>query len=143
MPEPTTSSAAAGAVGWKLIGGAAGAAGLGAAAASIVVMCMSPPRSTREWAVALISTVLSSVGGGAFVILKFSLLRPIAGATNDVDLVLALMGMLGIVFACGLPGWAMVRWAFNWMAKREGKDLGEVAADAANSVRSVIGRGQP
>lgn len=104
---------------------------------------MSPPRSTREWAVALISTVLSSVGGGAFVILKFSLLRPIAGATNDVDLVLALMGMLGIVFACGLPGWAVVRWAFNWMAKREGKDLGEVAADAANSVRSVIGRGQP
>jgi hypothetical protein len=139
MPEPTTSSAAAAGVGWKLIGGAAGAVGIGAAAASVVVMCMSPPRSVREWAVALISTVLASVGGGAFVILKFGLLVPVLAANTDIELVLAVMGMLGIVFACGLPGWAVVRWAFNWMAKRAGRDLGEVARDAADDVRGVIG----
>jgi hypothetical protein len=140
MPEPTTSSAAAGAVGWKLIGGAAGAAGIGAAAASVVVMCMTQPRTAKEWAVALISTVLASVGGGAFVILRFGLLGPIITAPNDMELVLRLMGMLGVVFACGLPGWAIVRWAFNWMAKREGKDLGEVVGDAVSTARGVIGR---
>lgn len=140
MPEPTTSgAAAASAAGWKLIGGAAGAAGLGAAAASIVVMLMKQPRSPKEWAVALISTVLSSLGGGAYAILRFSLLGPVLSAPNDIELVLRLMGMLGIVFACGLPGWALVRWAFNWMAKREGKDLGEVASD----VRDLIGGGKP
>lgn len=139
MPEPTTSgAAAASAAGWKLIGGAAGAAGLGAAAASIVVMLMKQPRSPKEWAVALISTVLSSLGGGAYAILRFSLLGPVLSAPNDIELVLRLMGMLGIVFACGLPGWALVRWAFNWMAKREGKDLGEVASD----VRDLIGGGK-
>lgn len=140
MPEPTTSgAAAASAAGWKLIGGAAGAAGLGAAAASVVVMLMKQPRSPKEWAVALISTVLSSVGGGAYAILRFGLLGPVLTAPNDMELVLRLMGMLGIVFACGLPGWALVRWAFNWMAKREGKDLGEVASD----VRDMIGGSKP
>ena len=142
MPEPTTSSAAATAAGWKLIGGAAGVAGLGAAFASVVVMCMTQPRSVKEWAVALISTVLASVGGGAFAIIRFGLLAPAARAQNDAELVLALMGMLGIVFACGLPGWAVVRWAFNWMARREGKDLGEVVSDAAADVRNVINREQ-
>lgn len=103
--------------------------------ASVVVMLMTRPRTGREWAVGLISTVLSSVGGGAFAILRFSLLVPVQNAHTDLELVLSLMGMLGIVFACGLPGWAVVRWSFNWMAKREGKDLGEVAAD----IRGAIG----
>lgn len=142
MPEPTTSSAAAGAVGWKLIGGAAGVLGIGASAATVVVMCMSQPRSPKEWAVALISTVLSSIGGGAYCILKFGLLVPVLAASSDVELVLALMGMLGIVFACGLPGWAIVRWGFAWMQKREGRDLAEVARDAADDVRGVIAGGR-
>jgi len=134
MSEPA-SSAAAGVAGWKLIGGAAGAAGIGAAMAAIVVMCMTLPRSLREWAVALISTVICSLGGGALVILKFNLLGAVAQAGSDIDLLVTLMGVLGIVFACGLPGWAVVRWVFNWLDKRKDRDLGEIVGE----VRGVIG----
>jgi len=119
MTEPA-SSTAAGALGWKLIGGAAGAASIGAGLAAIVVMCMTPPRSTREWAVGLISTVVGSITGGAAVIQYLGLhewMREPSG----------LAAVLGLVFACGLPAWAVVRWAFTWISKQEGKGLDEVA----------------
>lgn len=74
MTEPA-SGAAASIAGWKLLGGAAGALGVGAALATVVAMCLSLPRTLREWAVALISTVVSSLGGGALVIVKFGLLE--------------------------------------------------------------------
>lgn len=114
MTEPT-SSTAAGIAGWKLVGGAAGGAGL----AAIVVMCMTPPRSKREWVVALITTVLGSVCGGAGVVQHFSL----QAWTHDY---LGLVALLGLSFACGLPAWAAVRWAFNWMERRRDKDAGEI-----------------
>ncbi|MFM9936982.1 MAG: hypothetical protein ACKVOL_12395 [Novosphingobium sp.] len=41
--------------------------------AAVVVMLMTPPRCKREWAVGLISTVVSSIGGGAAVIEHFGL----------------------------------------------------------------------
>ncbi|WP_292041427.1 hypothetical protein [Massilia sp. UBA6681] len=122
MSEPI-SGAAAGAAGWKLIGGAAGAAGIGAGLAAIVVMCAMTPRSPREWAIGLISTVVASVGGGAAVIQHYGLQH--WGQTP-----IGLVGMLGLVFACGLPGWALVRWLFNYIAKRQGADLAEVVREA-------------
>lgn len=127
MPEPTSSSTAAGIAGWKLIGGAAGAAAIGAGLASIVVMCMTPPRSTREWAVGLISTVIGSIGGGAAVIVHFDLLA----WTHSI---IGLVAVLGLVFACGLPAWALVRWIFNFILARQGHDI----ADVAGEVRDVI-----
>lgn len=126
MPEPSSSSAA-GLVGWKLIGSAAGAASIGAGLAAIVVMCMTPPRSIREWAVGLISTVVGSITGGAAVIQYLGLqawMHEPAG----------LVAVLGLVFASGLPAWAVVRWAFTWIARREGKDLGEVAAELRRDI---------
>lgn len=141
MPEPTTSSAAGAAAGWKLIGGAAGAVGIGAALASAVVMLMMPPRSPREWAVGLISTVLASIGGGAALITRFGLLGGLSSTASDLELFVALMGLLGLVFTCGLPGWALVRWIFAWIERRQGKDIGEVLGDAAADVRDVMGGG--
>lgn len=137
MTEPT-SSAAAGLAGWKLMGGAAGALGIGAALAAVVAMCVTLPRSLREWAVALISTVMSSLGGGALVIVKCGLLADLGKAATDLDLFVRLLGTLGIVFACGLPGWAVVRWVFNWMEKRKDHDLGQIVGE----VRGVIGGGK-
>lgn len=119
MPEPTASSAAGAAAGWKLIGGAAGAAVIGATCAALVVMMMTPPRSKREWAVGLISTVIGSIAGGAFVIEHFALQAWMVSITG-------LLAVLGLVFCCGLPAWAVVRWAFTWIERRQGKDLGEV-----------------
>lgn len=122
MSEPA-SSAAGGLFAWKAVGGAAGFAAGGAGLAAIIVMLMTQPRSPREWAVGLISTVVGSIGGGAAVIMHFGLQ---AWATSWIGMV----AILGLCFACGLPAWALVRWTFTWIIARQGKDLGEVVADA-------------
>jgi hypothetical protein len=121
MSEPI-SGTAAGVAGWKLIGGAAGAGAIGAGLASVVVMCAMTPRSPKEWAIGIISTVVASVGGGAAVIQHF-------GLQSWVSTPIGLVAMLGLVFACGLPGWAIVRWLFNYIAKRQNADLAEVVTE--------------
>ncbi|UUZ68070.1 hypothetical protein LP416_27785 [Polaromonas sp. P2-4] len=123
MPEPISPSAAAGAAAWNAIGGAAGASTAGAGLAAVVVMLMTPPRSKAEWVVGLISTVIGSVCGGAFVIEHYGL-QAWANTFNG------LLSLIGLAFACGLPAWSVVRWSFTWMLKRHGKDLGEVIQDA-------------
>lgn len=126
MSEPI-SGAAAGAVGWKLIGGAAGVGAIGAGLAAIVVMCAMTPRSAKEWTIGIISTVVASIGGGSAVIQYFNL-------HGWVLTPFGLVAMLGLVFACGLPGWAIVRWMFNYIEKHKTSDLVDVARD----VRSVL-----
>lgn len=130
MSEPISGSAAAGAAGaaaFKAIGGTAGVAAGASGLAAIVVMIMMRPRSTAEWAVALISTVVSSVGGGAAVVQHYSLQI----WTQDY---IGLVALFGLVFACGLPGWAVVRWLFNFIERRRDKDLAEVAEDVRDAV---------
>jgi len=128
MGEPlTTGSAAAGMAGWKAIGGMAGAGAIGAGLASVVVMCTMTPRSPKEWAVGLISTVMGSIGGGAAAIQYFEL-------QHWANTPIGLVAMLGLVFSCGLPAWAIVRWLFNYIERRQGADLVDVARD----VREVI-----
>lgn len=129
MSEPA-SSTAAGIAGWKFIGGAAGALGTGAALATVVVMCMTPPRSKREWAVALISTVVLSIAGGAGLVEYFNLHLMVFRFSG-------LLSLLGMCFACGLPGWAIVRWIFNYLEKRRAFDALEVAGE----LRKTIGGG--
>ena len=126
MSEPI-SGAAAGAFGWKLLGGLVGIAAIGAGLASVVVMCAMTPRSPREWAVGLISTVVFSIGGGAAVIQHYGL---DAWAHTPIGLV----AMLGLVFACGLPGLAIVRWLFNYIEAKRTATLADVVRDV---------RGQP
>lgn len=127
MSEPA-SSAAASAVGWKLIGGLTGLAAAGAALAALVVMCMTPPRSKREWAVGLTSTVVGSIAGGAAVVQKF-------GLTHWAESPVGLVAMLGIVFACGLPAWALVRWLFNYINKRSGASIDDIVRDVHKGVK--------
>ena len=126
MSEPI-SGAAAGAAGWKLLGGLAGLGAIGAGLASVVVMCMMTPRSPREWAVGIISTIMFSIGGGCGVIQHFNLQ---AWAHSPFGLV----AMLCLVFVCGLPGWAIVRWLFNYIEAKRNATLADVVRDV---------RGQP
>lgn len=126
MAEPA-SSAAGGLIGWKLIGGVAGALSLGAALAAIIVMLMTPPRHAREWAVGLISTVVSSIGGAAVAVQYL-------GIESWVHSGVGLVAMFGLVFACGLPGWALVRAVFTYLAKQDGKGIDEVIKDAKDVV---------
>ncbi|MGX0617962.1 type IV secretory pathway TrbD component [Cupriavidus metallidurans] len=127
MSDPITATGVGGAAGWKLLGGAAGAGAIGAGLASIVVMCITTPRSPKEWAVGLVSTVVGSIGGGSAVIMKFGL----QSWAHDP---FGLVAMLGLVFSCGLPAWSIVRWAFNWIEKRKDKDLAEVVQDARDAM---------
>jgi hypothetical protein len=105
---------------------AAGGAGL----AALVVMLMTQPRSPREWAVGLITTVMGSIGGGAAVVMRYGLQ---AWAYDYVGLV----GILGIAFACGLPAWAIVRWVFSWIIARRDATLPEVLHDVRDLRREV------
>lgn len=115
---------------YKLIAsaGASIAFGIGAALASVVVMCMTLPRTAREWTVALISTVVGSIGGGSFVLVHFGFL------TGGVHTGFEAAAILGIAFACGLPAWAVVRMSFNWIEKNRDKTI----VDAVNEVRGTL-----
>ena len=125
MPEPITTGGSAAAV--KIYGLAS------VTVASIVLVClvvllMRPPRSPQEWAVGLICTVVSSVGLGAAVIVRFSL----QGLAQDYVGMCAL-GLL--VFVCGLPGWFMVRLAFTYMNRNEDKSLIEVIRELRRAAK--------
>ena len=122
--EPTTSTGA-GILGWKLIGGLAGMGAIGAGLAAIVVMCLMTPRGRKEWAVGLISTVISSISGGAAVVEYFEI-------QHWTSSFFGLVAMFGLVFVCGLPGWAMVRWTFNSIRAREGETVEDVLRDLRN-----------
>lgn len=121
MSEPI-SSTAAGVIGWKFIGGLAGLGAFGAALATIVVMCVMRPRNSQEWAVGLISTVMSSLGGGCATI-------EYLGIQHWANSPFGLVAMMSLVFACGLPGWAIVRWIFNYIQKTQDKDIKEIVTD--------------
>jgi hypothetical protein len=127
MSEPL-SSGAAGVAGWKLIGGLAGLGAMGAGLAAVVVMCATTPRDPKEWATGLISTVMASIGGGAAVVQYLGLQH---WALSPFGLV----ALLGLCFACGLPGWALVRWTFNMIRKREGQGIDEIAREARDGFR--------
>jgi hypothetical protein len=135
MTEPA-SSAAAGVAGWKLIGGAAGAAGIGAGLAALIAMLMMSPRSAKEWAVGLTTTVIGSVAGGSFVIAHFNLAQKLFMVTG-AELYIGLMAAIGIAFACGLPAWALTRWLFTFIERRKDKDLAEIADEVRKQLRDV------
>jgi hypothetical protein len=127
MSEPV-SSAAASIAGWKILGGTASVLGIGAALASLVVMLMTRPKTDREWTVGLTSTVVGSIGGGAYAIIKFGLLVSIIAAPDDLTLFFTLCAALGFVFTCGLPAWAIVRLVFVWIGRQDAKGADIVSA---------------
>jgi hypothetical protein len=109
------------------------AVGSGLTLATIVVMAMTMPRSKREFFVALISTVVSSFCGGAFVIQYFDLLPMAQSATTQLDMFLFLAKLGGVFFVCGLPGWIFVRSCFVWSESRKDAGIDTLIADIRNT----------
>jgi hypothetical protein len=126
MSEPF-SGTAAGVVGWKFIGGLAGMGAIGAALAAFVVMAMTKPQSEQEWRVALICTLVGSIGGGA------ALVRYL-GIQSWADDTFGMIAMLAMAFTCGLPAWALVRALFKWLDKRKDSDLAEMVKDVKEAI---------
>ncbi len=121
MTDPA-SSGVAGAAAFKAVGGASAVVAGGTTLAAVVVMLMTPPRSKREWAVGLISTVVSSIAGGAATIEHF-------GLQHWVNAPFGLCAMGGLIFACGLPGWAIVRWVFNFIDRNRDAGIDDVTRE--------------
>ena len=130
MSEPGPLTAAGGIALYKL-----GAFGFVAVLAAVVVMAMTLPKTVREFTVAMISTSVSSICGGAFVVRWLG----IAHWVND-DAGMIAIG--GIIFVCGLPAWVLVRAWFKWAEKRRDKDLAEIASDLAELRKAVTGTNQ-
>ena len=125
MTDPA-SSGAAGAAAFKAVGGTAALAASGGGLAAVVVMLMTPPRSPREWAVGMISTVVASIGGGGAAVIEHS------GLQHWVNSPIGLCAMGRLIFACGLPGWAIVRWVFNFIDRNRSAGIDEVVRDVKN-----------
>jgi hypothetical protein len=125
------SSAAASVAGLKTLGGLAAGTGIGAGLAAFVVMSMTKPASDKEWRVALACTFAGSIGGGAALIKYLG----IEHWTADW---FGLVGLGGIMFACGLPAWALVRGFFLFLDKRKNADLLELAQEVGKGVKEIV-----
>lgn len=126
MSEPI-SGAAAGVAGLKALGASGVLAGIGAGAAAFVVMAKTKPETDKEWRIALVSTVMGSIGGGG------ALVRYL-GIQDWVQDPFGMMGMLGVVFLCGLPAWGLVRALFRYLDKRRDADLAEIVKEVKESI---------
>ncbi|GJN49454.1 MULTISPECIES: hypothetical protein [Pseudomonas] len=95
---------------------------------AIVVMSMTLPRSGREFVVAMISTVVASLGGGAFVIRWLEIGHWI---NDDIGLI----GLGAVVFVCGLPAWVSVRAWFAYTEASKGRTLLELIRELRGAVK--------
>ncbi|MDG5725027.1 hypothetical protein N0Z90_10765 [Acinetobacter baumannii] len=128
MTEPV-STTIGGFAAWKAFGMTIVVAICVMAVAAVVLM-MRMPRSPREWAVGLICTVVSSLAGGSFIIVKW-------GLHEWVTDVWGMIALGGFFFVCGLPGWALVRWIFNFIDKQEGKTIVEVIKEFKKARKDI------
>lgn len=126
MTEPAT-TAAGGLALYKL-----GAFGLAAALAAVVVMSLTIPKTVREFICALICTLFCSIGGGAWVIKAYDLI----GWADDL---FGLFSLLSLVFACGLPGWVLIRGFFAYAEYRKGgKNFIKMIAELTAALKAVV-----
>lgn len=95
-----------------------------------VVLMTRMPRSPQEWAVGLICTVVSSLAGGSFIIVKWGLHEWVTDTWG-------MIALGGFFFVCGLPGWALVRWIFNFINKQEGKTIIEVLKEVKKAKNDI------
>lgn len=109
--EPASSSAA-GFGAYK----AGAAIGGGVLLSAIVVMAMAAPKSKKEVFVALVCTLASSLFGG-------SALVAFLGFQHWATEPFGLMGIGGIMFICGMPGWVLVRAFWHWADVSKDKTL--------------------
>ena len=125
MTEPM-SSAAGGIALYKL-----GAFGGLAVLAAVVVMAMTLPKTVREFVVAMLSTTVSSLCGGAFVVRWLGIGH---WAHDDVGMI----AIGGLIFVCGLPAWIIVRALFAWSEAKKDRQITEIV-DAVLEAKQKAG----
>lgn len=131
MAEPVSSTATG--IGLKLYGIAAIFV-IAAFLSWLLVVMTRLPRSRREWAVSLISTLIGSISGGAYVIHHYQL-------HSWGESLYGALALCGLIFICGLPVWAIIRWIFNYINQHEDSTIFEVADDFSDQL-SKLKRGK-
>lgn len=126
MSEPGPLTAAGGIALYKL-----GAFGFVAILAAVVVMAMTLPKTVREFVVAMISTTVASLCGGAFVVRWLEIGH---WANDDVGMV----AIGGLIFVCGLPAWVVVRAWFAWSEAKKDRQIDEIV-DAVRDAKRKVG----
>lgn len=106
------------------------AAGGGAVVASAVVMAATMPRRKTDFFLCIISTVISSLSIGSYVVIHFDLIGDLLAVATVEQAYMILAQIGGIFFVCGLPGWTIVRAFFLWSEKHRKSTLPEILEDA-------------
>jgi hypothetical protein len=109
-------------------------------------MRLVPPKTTQETVNRLLSCAVASfvVGLPVLVLLRkhapwvFSSALELAQAAQ-LDPIVGFFAVIGcVLLLCSLPGpWIIVAYV-RWFERRKGKDLGQMAGDAAVDVRRVV-----
>lgn len=92
--------------------------------AAVVVMIMTPPQSLKEAAVSIISTLVLSIGGGAYIVTRYF-------GVDAIDSEFTAMFVGGVFFVSGLPGWFVVRAMFYGMEQNRNRSI----VDIVNELR--------
>ena len=97
----------------------------------MLVMSMTAPRSSRELIAALISTLTFSLLGGAVAIKQLGLEELVHGDMIDM------MSLCALIFACGSPGWVLMRAVFNWTESRKDLEIDDLVKSAKNDIEAI------
>ena len=107
----------------------AGGTTLGAA----VVMAATMPRRKTDFFLCIISTVISSLSLGSYVVLHFDLIGDLLSVATVEQAYMILAQIGGIFFVCGLPGWTIVRAFFGWSESHRKSSLTDIIEEAKNT----------
>ena len=66
--------------------------------------------------------MITGIGGGAIAVQYFRL-------QGSVDSLTGLVALGGLIFGCGLLGWAIACWVFNFIEKNRDAGIDEVARE--------------
>lgn len=120
---------------------------LAGAAATALTFLFMWPRTKREAFIRLTCTIMTSGLLGPLLVIAvhswspglFTSARDVA-ALNGIDSGLGMMFVAAPIMALGgLPAWWLLGGIVLWLERRRGKDIGEMAADAAQVVKDVRG----
>lgn len=145
VAEPTSSAAGGWALG-KAIGGILGI-GIVASALGFLVML---PKTPREAMLRIMATMAGSAILGPFlVIFTYAKWPDLFAAGSKFAMEWGLEPWFGLFMVAspllalaGLPAWWILGGLVLWFAKRDGKDIGEMAGDARADIGRAIGGGQ-
>jgi hypothetical protein len=118
----------------------------GAAATGLAFLFMWP-KTIKEAAIRLACTIVASAIAGPFLVIAVHSWWPsLFASAGEVAGMYKMPYELGMLFVsapflvlAGLPAWWILGGLVLWFDRRRGKDLGELAHDAAEVVRDVRG----